>query len=75
MLTGPSGRLTLAGEVKWSRSEDGGRLVRALRRKVAASDLLGRDDPDPVLAVCAREAVTGELPPGTMVVTAQEIFG
>lgn len=32
-------------------------------------------DPDPVYALCARERVSGELPPETLVVTATDIVG
>jgi hypothetical protein len=68
-------RLSLAGEAKWARSEDGRRVLRTLQRKVVESGLLGRDQPDPVYAVCAREEVVGDLPPETLVVTAADIFG
>jgi AAA+ ATPase superfamily predicted ATPase len=74
ILSGPQRRCSLAGEAKWGRSEDGPRLLRALRRKVLASDLLGPSDPEPVYALCAREAVTGDLPAETYVVTAADIF-
>lgn len=73
-LSGRERRLSLAGEAKWARSEDGPRMLRALRRKVAASGLATDDDPDPVFALCARESVTGELPSETLVVTAADTF-
>jgi uncharacterized protein len=75
VLTGRERRLTLVGEAKWARREDGPRMLRTLRRKVALSGLTEADDPDPVFALCARESVTGELPDETMVVTAAEAFG
>ncbi len=58
------------GEAKWARSEDGSRLVRALERKAAslpnARQLLS-------YAVCARNEVRN-APPGTLIVTAKDIF-
>jgi uncharacterized protein len=74
-LTGIERRLSLAGEAKWARSEDGRRVLRTLQRKVVQSGLLRTDDPDPVYAICAREEVTGDLPAGTLTVTAADIFG
>lgn len=74
-LTGIERRLSLAGEAKWARSEDGRRVLRTLRRKVATSGLLRDTDPDPLYAICAREEVTGELPAETLVITAEDIFG
>jgi uncharacterized protein len=75
VLTGRERRLTLVGEAKWARREDGPRMLRTLRRKVALSGLTEADDPDPVFALCARESVTGDLPDETMVVTAADAFG
>lgn len=75
VLSGRQRRLTLAGEAKWARSEDGRRMLRGLQRKVAESGLLRSDDPDPVFALCARERVTGDIPPGVTVITAADIFG
>lgn len=74
-LTGLERRLSLAGEAKWARREDGRRVVRTLRRKVLESELLRESDPEPVYAVCARDSVTGDLPSETLVVTAADIFG
>lgn len=74
-LSGVERRLALAGEAKWARSEDGRRALRTLRRKVIESGLQGHNDRDPVFAICAREEVTGDIPPETLVVTADDIFG
>lgn len=74
-LTGRERRLTLAGEAKWARREDGRRLLRTLHQKVLASGLAPADAPEPVYALCARDEVTGDLPPETLVVTAADIFG
>ena len=75
VLSGPQRRLTLAGEAKWARSEDGPRMLRSLVRKVVASDLTTGADPEPLYAVCAREEITGPVPGETLVVTAADIFG
>jgi AAA+ ATPase superfamily predicted ATPase len=75
VLSGRERRLTLAGEAKWARTEDGRRMLRDLRRKVVASDLMKNADDDPIFALCAREQVTGDLPADTLVVTAADIFG
>lgn len=74
VLTGRERRLTLAGEAKWARKEDGARLLRTLQLKAHASGLLTSGDPDPMFALCARESVTGDLPRGTMIVTADDAF-
>jgi AAA+ ATPase superfamily predicted ATPase len=74
-LTGQERRLTLAGEAKWARREDGRRLLRTLERKVVASDLAPAGAPDPVFALCARDDVSGDLPGDVLVVTAADIFG
>ncbi len=75
ILSGRERRITLAGEAKWARSEGGQRMLRDLHRKVVGSGLLRQGDPDPVFSLCAREQVTGDLPPETLVVTADDIFG
>lgn len=49
-------------------------MLRRLRRKVVESGLLPADEPEPAYAVCAREQVTGDLPPETLVMTAADIF-
>jgi AAA+ ATPase superfamily predicted ATPase len=74
-LTGIERRLSLAGEAKWARSEDGRRVLRTLQRKVVTSGLLRDADPDPLYVICAREEVSGDLPAETLVVTAEDIFG
>ncbi|MBO0802528.1 MAG: ATP-binding protein [Nocardiopsaceae bacterium] len=59
----------LAGESKWGRRVDGGRIVEDLRAKAA-----GLADPDSLrYAVCARETVT-RIPEDTIAVTAADIF-
>jgi hypothetical protein len=72
VLAGRSRDVALAGEAKWSRTANGGRLVADLRRKVERGLKL---DPDSVgYAVCARDAIN-HAPPGTVAVTARDIFG
>ncbi|MHB8296619.1 MAG: ATP-binding protein [Acidimicrobiales bacterium] len=71
VLTGRSRVPTLAGEAKWARREDGGRLVERLRDKVRSG--LRLDPAGLSYAVCAREVLTN-VPPGVMAVTASEIF-
>jgi AAA+ ATPase superfamily predicted ATPase len=73
-LTGRDRRLTLAGEAKWARREDGRRLLRTLERKVLASGLATASGPEPLYALCAREEITGDLPDGVLVVTAADVF-
>jgi hypothetical protein len=69
-LAGRHEEAVLVGEAKWARTADGGRLVRELERKASALPLLS---PDLHYAACARERITG-APPGTMTVTAADIF-
>jgi AAA+ ATPase superfamily predicted ATPase len=71
VLSGRAEEAVLAGEAKWARSENGARIVRGLERKVER--LPRRRDPL-TYAVCARSEVVG-APPGTLVVTARDIFG
>lgn len=72
VLTGRSRTVAIAGEAKWARTANGGRLVADLRRKVERGLKL---DPDSVrYAVCARDAIE-HAPPGTVAVTARDIFG
>jgi hypothetical protein len=75
VLSGRERRLTLAGEAKWARTEDGPRMLRTLQRKVLASGLIAHDDPDPRFALCARERVTGDVPADALIVTAADVFG
>jgi uncharacterized protein len=74
MLSEPGGRLSLAGEVKWARQEDGRRVLQTLTRKAHASNLVRPGDPEPVYVIAAREQVTGELPPDVLRVTATDVF-
>ena len=69
-LAGRREEAVLLGEVKWARTVDGARIVRELERKATALPLLATN---PSYAVCARERITG-APPGTMTVTAADIF-
>lgn len=72
VLAGRTRTVAIAGEAKWSRTANGGRLVADLRRKVERGLRL---DPDSVLyAVCARDAIDA-APPGTLAMTARDIFG
>jgi AAA+ ATPase superfamily predicted ATPase len=83
VLAGRDRRPVLIGEAKWARTADGRRLAGSLREKARAlrpaalpgslrSD--GTDGPDSVrLSLCAREEVR-DAPPGTLVVTAADIF-
>jgi AAA+ ATPase superfamily predicted ATPase len=75
MLSEPGGRLSLAGEAKWARREDGPRVLRTLMRKAHASHLVPSDGPEPVYVVAAREEVTGGLPDDVLVVTSADVFG
>ena len=69
-LAGRARRPVLAGEAKWARSVDGGRIRRDLERKAEA---LPGQEPDRLrYAVCAREHVTGG--DDLLAVTAAEIF-
>jgi AAA+ ATPase superfamily predicted ATPase len=69
-LAGRSKRPVFAGEAKWARSEDAGRLVSALQRKTEA--LPG--GPVEQYMVCAREELRN-VPEGTVAITSREIFG
>jgi len=71
VLAGRSARPVIAGEAKWSMEADGGRVVSALRRKVA--DGLHADPDTMVYAVCARRSVR-ELPGEALAFTAQDLF-
>ncbi len=90
VLAGRDRHPVLAGEAKWARTADGRRLAGVLRQKAhalraaappaipAGSDgsegTDGTDDPGSVrLSLCAREEVR-DAPPGTLVVTAADIF-
>ncbi len=61
----------LAGEAKWARSADGGRLLAKLARNAA---VLPGHASEMQYALCARREVTG-APEGTIVITADDIFG
>ena len=74
-LSGRERRVSLVGEAKWARTEDGPRMLRTLQRKAVASGLIAANDPDPLFALCARERVTGDVPADTLLVTAAEAFG
>ena len=69
-LAGRSRVPVLLGEAKWTRSEDASRLVQRLARKSAVVPGV-RDHVS--YAVCARETLTS-VPPGTIAVTARDIF-
>ena len=79
VLAGRDRHPVLVGEAKWARAVDGRRLVAALRDKSrallpAASPLSDEGDPGSIrLALCAREEIR-DAPPGTLVVTAADIF-
>lgn len=70
-LAGRAEDAVLAGEAKWARTLDGARIVRDLERKTGA---LPRVATDVRYAVCARELVS-HAPPGTLEITARDIFG
>ncbi len=70
-LAGRREEAVLLGEAKWARTADGGRLVRDLESRSSALPLLA---PDVRYAACARDRLTG-APPGTLTVTAADIFG
>lgn len=74
MLSEPGGRLSLAGEVKWAKREDGARILRALVHKAHASHLIPREGPEPVYVLAARYEVTGTLPGEVVTVTADDVF-
>jgi hypothetical protein len=69
-LAGRREQAVLLGEAKWARTADGGRLVRDLESRSSALPLLA---PDVRYAACARDRLT-EAPPGTLTVTATDIF-
>ncbi|MBN1461511.1 MAG: ATP-binding protein [Armatimonadetes bacterium] len=71
VLGGRREEALLAGEAKWARSENGPRILQTLEGK--AQRLPRRRDPF-CYAVCARTEVV-DAPPGTLVVTAADIFG
>lgn len=70
VLAGRARTVTHAGEAKWSRTVDGGRIVAGLRRKVLAIPGVSTE---PAYIVCAREAVTPH-PNIALAVTAADIF-
>ncbi|MBN1631008.1 MAG: ATP-binding protein, partial [Thermoleophilia bacterium] len=71
VLSGRGREAVLAGEARWARSASGTRIVRGLEAK--AQRLPQRRDPF-AYAVGARTRVV-DAPPGTLVVTARDIFG
>jgi uncharacterized protein len=71
VLVGRGRRVALVGEAKWSRTEDGRRLTRALSRKLALSGL--PTTAEPRYAICAREAVSN-ADSDVLVITAADIF-
>ena len=71
VLNGRAREATLAGEAKWSMSEDGARIVRGLERK-AYQPPQRREWLR--YAVLARDNVT-HVPPDALVLTARDIFG
>ncbi|WP_239334021.1 ATP-binding protein [Frankia sp. CiP3] len=89
VLAGRDRHPVLLGEATWTRTVDGGRLASRLWEKAPAlriatpwavrpgsddTDANRTDRPDPVrLALCAREEVRG-APPGSLTVTAADIF-
>lgn len=72
-LAGRSRVPVLAGEVKWARRQDAGRLVRTVRAK--ATRIPGVSDVDELrIAVSARERLDN-LPADAIGVTAEDVFG
>lgn len=69
-LAGRSRRAVLAGEAKWARSVEGGRVVRDLERKIGSLPKAARDIR---YAVAAREVVRGTNT-NVLTVTAADIF-
>jgi uncharacterized protein len=61
----------MVGEAKWTRSVNAGRIITALAGKAAH---LAEDVEELRFAVCARDEIT-QAPPGTLRVTAADIFG
>lgn len=71
-LAGRSGKPVLAGEANWAVRTDARRAVDNLRRKVERG--LGIDPDGLRYVVCARTALEN-LPPGTLGLTAADLFG
>lgn len=69
-LAGRSRTAVLAGEAKWARSQDAAELVRGLQRKTLA---LPKAADSMRWVVCAREELLN-TPPGTLGITARDIF-
>jgi AAA+ ATPase superfamily predicted ATPase len=69
-LAGRESAAVLIGEAKWSAKVTGSVVVRELERR---SRVVPRRAERPIYAVCARRDV-GSLPPGTLGVTAADIF-
>lgn len=63
-------RPVLACEAKWSRSVNGDRLVRQLRRKIES----GFGDTEGVRFVIAARDEVENLPPDAIAVTASDVF-
>jgi AAA+ ATPase superfamily predicted ATPase len=70
-LAGRDETAVLAGESKWSRGANAGRIVSELERKTRA---LPRVAEDIQYAVCARERLVNR-PTGVLAITAVDIFG
>jgi uncharacterized protein len=70
-LAGRSEQAVLAGEAKWARSADAGRIVGELQRKTSA---LPRVADEIQYAVCARERVINRSA-DALTITASDIFG
>jgi AAA+ ATPase superfamily predicted ATPase len=69
-LAGRREDAAVAGEAKWARRADGGRIVHELERKATA---LPRTQPDILYIACARERLTN-MPSTAMALTAADIF-
>lgn len=69
-LAGRRREVVLAGEAKWARSVDGGRLLSALRRKAASLTA----EPDVLTYVVAAREGVRDLPAQAVGVTAAEVF-
>jgi AAA+ ATPase superfamily predicted ATPase len=70
-LAGREETAVLAGESKWARRADAGRIVGEMRHKTSA---LPRVAENIQYAVCAREHLTNR-PAGVLALTAMDIFG
>jgi AAA+ ATPase superfamily predicted ATPase len=70
-LAGRREHAVLIGEAKWARGADAARIVHELEHKASALPSLA---PDVRYAVCAREQLP-HSPPGTLTITAADIFG